>query len=210
MLSKIFVMCIMIAVISFSASVAYFQQQSESKYNFQIDEGNFDSIEWNNAVTKILPRGEELEGKWVLFWSDSSKEFVHGELPITIKKSIGEDEIVSTSYNYAHTDHGKYQILIWKSELVSNLIPKDKVEDILSQTDAKIKKIIDDENLNLDCVIGYYDHYGDEIEVKNDLLFSECGKKDYRIRINFIGKYNQEAIDTLIFLSNSVTSKIVN
>lgn len=208
MVSKILVMYILIAVISFSLSAVYFQQQNESKNNFQINGGNFGSMEWNNEVTKILPRGGELEEDWILFWSDSSEEFVQGEFPITLRKTIEGNEIVSTSYNYAHTDHGKYQILIWKSELLSNWIPKDKVENILTQTDAKIKKIIDDENLNLDCVIGYYDHYGDEMEIKNDLLFSECGKNDYRVRINFIGKYNQEAIDTLIFLSNSAVGKI--
>ncbi len=74
----------------------------------------FENIKWNNEVTRILPRGEELEEKWTFFWSDSTKEFVHGESPITIRKTIAGNEILSTSYNYVHTDHGKYQILIWK------------------------------------------------------------------------------------------------
>lgn len=208
MVSKILVMYIMVAVISFSGSVLYFQQQIESENNFQVNEGNFDSMEWNNEVTRILPRGEELEGKWTLFWSDSTEEFVHGESPIMIKKVIGENEILSTSYNYAHTDYGKYQILIWKSDLMSDWVPKEAVENVFSQTDAKIEKIIDDEKLNTNCVVGYYDYYGDEMETKNDLLFSECANKDYRVRINFLGKYNQEAIDTLIFLSNSAVGKI--
>ena len=56
--------------------------------------------------------------------------------------------------------------------------------------------------------IVYYYYYGKEMQVKNDLLFSECGKEDYRIRINFLGKYDQGAIDTLIFLSNSAVEKI--
>lgn len=208
MVSKILVMYIMVAVISFSGSVAYFQQQNESENNFQIIEEDFDSIEWNNEVTRILPRGEELEGKWTLFWSDSTEEFVPGESPIMIKKVIAENEILSTSYSYAHTDHGKYQILIWKGELVSDWNPKETVERILSQTDAKTEKILEDNNLNSNCVAGYYDFYGDESETKNDLLFSECAKDDYRVRINSLGKYNQEAINTLIFLSNSAVGKI--
>jgi len=48
----------------------------------------FENIKWNNEVTRILPRGEELEEKWTFFWSDSTKEFVHGESPITIRKTI--------------------------------------------------------------------------------------------------------------------------
>jgi hypothetical protein len=208
MVSKILVMYIMIAVISFSVSVVYFQQQNQIKNDSQIAEVDFDSIEWNNEVTRILPRGGELGEKWVLFWSESSEEFVQGEPPTITRKIIDENEILTTSYNYAHTDYGKYQILIWKSELVSNLIPKDTVENILSQRDAKIKKIIDDKNLNSDCTIGYYDYYAEGMQVKNDLLFSECGKDDYRITINFIGKYDQSAIDTLIFLSNSAVGKI--
>lgn len=208
MVSKILVMYIMIAVIAFSVSVVYFQQQNQIKNDSQMAEVDFDSIEWNNEVTRILPRGVELEKKWVLFWSESSEEFVQGEPPTITRKIIEGNETLTTSYNYAHTDHGKYQILIWKSELVSNWIPKDAVENIFSQTDAKIEKIIDGKNLNLDCVIGYYDYYGEEMQVKNDLLFSECGKEDYRIRINFLGKYDQGAIDTLIFLSNSAVGKI--
>jgi len=208
MVSKILVMYIIIAVISFSVSVVYFQQQNQIKNDSQIAEVDFDSIEWNNEVTRILPRGGELDESWVLLWSESSEEFVHGEPPIITRKTIAENEILTTSYNYAHTDHGKYQILIWKSELVSNWIPKEAVENIFAQTDAKIEKIIDGKNLSLDCVMGYYDYYGEEMQVKNDLLFSECGKEDYRIRINFLGKYDQGAIDTVIFLSNSAVEKI--
>ena len=208
MVSKILVMYIMVAVISFSGSVLYFQQQNESENNFQVSEGDFDSIEWNNEVTRILPRGEELEGKWTLFWSDSTEKFVHGESPIMIKKVIAENEILSTSYIYAHKDQGKYQILIWKGELVSDWNPKETVERVLSQTDAKIEKILEDNNLDSNCVAGYYNFYGGESEIKNDLLFSECAKDDYRIRINSLGKYNQETINTLIFLSNSAVGKI--
>ena len=208
MASKILIMYIIVAVVSFSASVAYFQQENKIENKFQINETDFDSAEWNNEVTRILPRGEELEEKWTLYWSDASEEFVHGEDPVTIQNTIEGSEIFVTSYNYAHSEHGKYQILIWKGELVSDWDPKKAVEKILVQTDAKIEKIIEDGNLNSNCVIGYYDLYGDEQKIKNDLLLSECAKNDYRIRINSLGKYNQEVIDTLIVLSNSVVAKI--
>ena len=208
MVSKILAIYIMMAVITFSASVVFFQQQNESENKFKVNKEIFKNVEWNNEVTRILPRGEELEEKWTFFWSDSTKEFVHGESPIMIRKTIAGNEILSTSYNYAHTDHGKYQILIWKGELVSDWNPKETIERIFFQTDAKIEQFVDDENLDSNCVIGYYDFYGDEMEIKNDLLFSECAKNDYRIRINSLGKYNQETIDTLIFLSNSAIGKI--
>jgi len=59
------------------------------------------------------------------------------------------------------------------------------------------------------CVVGYYDIYGDEKEIKNELLFSECAKKDYRIRVNLVeGEYNQDAINKLVFLSNLAVGKI--
>ena len=140
MVSKIIVIYIMIAVISFSVSVVSHQQQNELEKKILVSEESFDNIEWNNEVTRILPRGEDLEGEWALFWSDATKEFVHGDPPIVNRKTIMENEILSTSYSYAHIDHGKYQILIWRSDLVSNWIPKDVVENILSQTDAKREK----------------------------------------------------------------------
>jgi hypothetical protein len=51
--------------------------------------------------------------------------------------------------------------------------------------------------------------YGDKKEIKNELLFSECTKKDYRIRVNLVeGEYNQDVIKELVFLNNLVVGKI--
>ena len=63
--------------------------------------------------------------------------------------------------------------------------------------------------MNSNCVVGYYDYYGEDNEIKNDLLFSECAKEDYRIRINLVeGEYNQKSIDNMVFFSNLVLGKI--
>ena len=102
-----------------------------------------------------------------------------------------------------------YQILIWKGALVSNWIPKEAIENIFLQTDAKTEKIIEGLDLIPNCMVGYYDYYGDENEIKNDLLFSECAKEDFRIRVNLIeGEYNQESVEKMVFLSNMVVGKI--
>ncbi len=59
------------------------------------------------------------------------------------------------------------------------------------------------------CVVGYYDIYGDEKEIKNELLFSECAKNDYRVRVNLVeGEYNQESIEKIVSLSNLAVGKI--
>ena len=208
MVSKIVIMYILVAVISFSTSVLYFQQEKESGYRFQIQKQTFDEIEWNNEVTRILPRGEDLGNEWYMLWSDASEEFIQGESPIVIKKIVEGEEILSTSYTYANKNNGKYQILIWKGSAMSDWVPKDAVENTFIQTDAKIERILDEENLNQNCVIGYYDYYGDEVKIKNDSLFAECAKNDFRVKVNAITRYNQEAIDNLVLVSNSVIDKI--
>ena len=208
MVSKIIIMYILVAAISFSASVIYFQQEKESGNGFQIHKQTFDESEWNNEVTRILPRSDDLGNEWYLLWSDASEEFNEGEPPIVIKKTIEGEEILSTSYTYANKNNGKYQILIWKGVIMPDRTPKEAVENIFTQTDAKTEKILDEENLNQNCVIGYYDYYGDEVKIKNDLLFAECVKNDYRVKVNVIARYNQEAINNLVLISNSVIDKI--
>ena len=207
--SKILGGVIVIAVIIVSSSILFSQQKVESENKFQVYTEKFDDFEWNNEVTRILPREGELGGEWTLMWSDATEEFVQTQSPIIIRKTIAGNEILSTSYSYSHKVHGTYQILIWKGELVSNWNPKEAVENIFLQTDAKIEKILDDVNLNSNCVAAYYDFYGDEFEIKNDLLFSECAKNDFRIRVNLIeGEYNQDAINKLIFFTNLTIEKI--
>ncbi len=207
MIPRIIVASIVVALIVISVSIVFSQQQFESENKFQVYKEEFKDVEWNNKITKILPR-EELEIEWTLLWSDGAEEFVQGQYPIMIRKTIAGNEILLTSYNYAHIEH-TYQILIWKGELVSDWIPKEAIENIFSQTNAKIKQKIEGLDLIPNCVVAYYDVYGDEKEIKNELLFSECAKKDYRIRVNLVeGEYNQEAINELVFLSNLVVGKI--
>jgi len=209
MVSKILAIYIIIAAITFSGSVLFFQQQNESENGFQVYKEKFNDVEWNTEVTKILPREGELGNEWMYLWSESSEKFVAGELPIMIKKTIRGNEILSTSYSYSHEKYGTYQVLIWKGELVSDWNPKESIENIFSQTDAKTEKVLEGLDLIPNCVVAYYDYYGDEKEVKNDLLFSECAKKDFRIRINLVeGEYTKESIEELVFLSNLVIGKI--
>lgn len=209
MISKIIVSSIIVAVIIVSASSLFTIQEIESVKKFQIYEEKVKSIDWNNDAAKILPNAGELGAEWTLMWSDGTKEFVEAESPVIVRKTIAGNEILSTSYNYAHTEYGTYQILIWKGELVSDWVPKEAVQNIFSQTDAKIEKTIEGLDLIPNCVVAYYDYYGDEMEIKNDLLFSECAKKDYRIRVNLVeGEFNQESTDALVFLSNYVVGKI--
>ncbi len=141
--------------------------------------------------------------------SNSSEKFIQGENPIIIKKTVVENEILSTSYTYSHKDDETYQILIWKGKLVSNWIPKEAIENIFAQTNAKTEKIIGNLDLISNCVVAYYDYYGEESEIKNDLLFSECTKEDFRIRINLAeGKYNEESVEKIVFPSNLAVGKI--
>jgi len=83
------------------------------------------------------------------------------------------------------------------------------VENIFLQTDAKTEKILEGLDLIPNCIVAYYDYYGKNNEIKNDLLFSECAKNDFRIRVNLVeGEYNQESINTVVFLSNMAVGKI--
>jgi len=207
MVSKILSMYIIIAIITFSVSVLYFQQQ-ESETKIELYKEKFGDIEWNNEVTKILPREGKLEEGWTFLWSDGAEEYIEGQTPITITRTIQGSEISSTSYSYSKKSLGTYQILIWKGDLVADWNPKESIENIFLHTDAKIEQILD-VDVNENCVVAYYDFYGDEQEIKNDSLFAECAKKDYKIRINFgRGNYNQESIDMLVYLSNQTVGKI--
>ena len=208
MVAKIIIVGIIISIIIISSSVLILQEQLKSENRFQVYREEFKDVEWNNEVTRILPR-EELGKEWTLLWSDGSEEFVEGQYPIMVKKTIAENEIVSTSYNYAHIENGTYQILIWKSELISDWNPRETVEGIFMQMDAKIEKIFVGLDLIPNCVVAYYDFYGDEKEITNELLFSECAKNDFRIRVHLVeGEYNQETIGNIVYLSNSVVGKI--
>jgi len=206
---KIIGLAIVIAIIIISSSIIITQQGMESQNRLQVKTEKFDSEEWNNEATRILPKQGELGNEWVLLWSDATKKFIQSEAPIIIRKTIGGNEIISTSYSYAHKDFGTYQILIWKGDLVSEWNPKDAVENIFLQTNAKTEKILQGLDLIPNCVVAYYDYYGESSEIKNDLLFSECAKKDFRIRVNLVeGEYNQESINAVVFLSNNVVGKI--
>jgi hypothetical protein len=208
MVSKIVMMQIMIAIIGFSGSVLYFQQ-NDSGIDFQTSNVNFDDAEWNTPVTYILPKEEIVENGWTFLWSDSSQKFVAGEFPITNKRIIEDDEMLSTSYSYSHKSFGTYQVLIWKGQVVSDWNPQEAVEKVIMQTNAETKKIIDSSEIYSNCAIGYYDVYGDQNVRKNDLMFAECSKEDYRVRINHMhGEHNQEAIDMLVYLSNTMMGKI--
>ena len=207
MKSKILAIPIIIGIVIVLLSVIVAQDQTYGK--IKVFEEKLNEEDWNNEVTRILPRKGELSKEWILKWSDSTERFIQAESPIMVRKTIVENEVISTSYSYAHSEYGTYQILIWKGELVSNWIPKEAVKNIFSQTDAKTEKILEGLDLIPNCVVGYYDYYGEEKEIKNDLLFSECAKNDFRIRINLVeGEYNQESIEKIVFFSNLVTGKI--
>ena len=209
MVSKTIVTSIIVAMIIVSVSLSFTLQEIESANKFQIYVERLDKIDWNNDATKILPNVGELGAEWTLMWSDGAKEAVKGDAPIIFRKTIDGNEILSTSYIYTHTEYGTYQILIWKGELLSNWVPREAVENIFAQTDAVIEKTIEGLDLVQYCVVAYYDYYGDEMKIKNDLLFSECAKNDYRIRVNLIeGEFNQKSIDALVLLSNYAVGKI--
>ena len=209
MVSKIIVTSIIVAMIIVSVSLSFTLQEIESANKFQIYVERLDKIDWDNDATKILPNAGELGAEWTLMWSDGAKESVKGDAPIIFRKTIDGNEILSTSYIYTHTEYGTYQILIWKGELLSNWVPREAVENIFAQTDAVIEKTIEGLDLVQYCVVAYYDYYGDEMKIKNDLLFSECAKNDYRIRVNLVeGEFNQKSINALVLLSNYAVGKI--
>ena len=206
---KITSISIIIAAIIISSATMFSYQQSKSENDFQVYKEKIYGTEWNEEITKILPRELDLGKEWELMWSDSSEDFIQGQNPIIFKKIIADNEILLTSYNYSYEDHETYQILIWKGELVSNWSPKDAVENIFLQIDAKTEKVLTGLDLIPSCTVAYYNYYGNEDQIKNDLLFSECAKKDFRIRINLIeGEYNQKNVENIVFLSNIVISKI--
>ena len=209
MIPKLIAASFIAATIIVSISIVFSEQQSTAENNFQFYEEKYDNVEWSNEVTKILLREGELGGEWKLLWSDASKEYSEGESPVMIKKTISGNDVYSTSYNYKHMTDGTYQILIWKGELVSEWNPSEAVENIFIQTDAKIEKTLSEPNLNSSCVVAYYDYYGEDSSIQSDLLFSECAKNDYRVRINLVeGDFNQDSIQNMILLSNTVTEKI--
>ena len=56
--------------------------------------------------------------------------------------------------------------------------------------------------------MGYYDMYGEQSNNKFDLLFTECAKDTYRIRINLSeGKYSEESVKSMTEF-NQVIEKI--
>ena len=206
---KIIGISIIIALIFISGATIFSYQQTESINDFQVYKEKIYDEEWEKEITQILPREIDLGKEWTLMWSESTENFIQGENPIIFKKTITDNEILSTSYNYSYKDHETYQILIWKGELVSDWIPKETVENIFLQTDAKTEKVLNGLDLIPNCTVAYYDYYGEENEIKNDLLFSECAKNDFRVRINLVeGEYNQENIEKLVFLSNLIIGKI--
>ena len=206
---RIILVSIIIAIIIVLGSAIFSQQQVESNNKFQINEERFENMEWNTEITEKLPTQMELGEDWKLLWSDSTETFVEGENPIIFRKTVAGNEILLTSYSYSHESFGTYQILIWKGEMVSNWIPKEAIENIFHQTDAKTEKIFDGLDLIPNCLVAYYDYYGEEKEFKNNLLFSECAKEDFRVRVNLVeGEFSESAIEKIVFLSNSVMGKI--
>ena len=206
---KIIGTSIIISLIIIFGATLFSYQQFELENDFQVYNEKIYGTEWNEKITQILPREADLGKEWELMWSDSTEQFILGENPIIYKKTITDNEILLTSYNYSYKDSETYQILIWKGELVSNWIPKEAVENIFLQIDAKTEKTLNGLDLIPHCTIAYYDYYGESEEIKNDLLFSECAKNDFRIRINLIeGEYNQENIERMVFLSNLIIGKI--
>lgn len=205
---KIIGVSIVIAIIIVSGSVL-FSLQAESNNKFQVNEERFDNIAWNNEITEKLPTQMELGKDWKLLWSDATETFIVGENPIIFKKTIAGNEILSTSYSYSYEGFGTYQIFIWKGEMVSNWIPRNAIDNIFLQTDAKTEKILEGLDLIPNCLVAYYDYYGEESEIENNLLFAECAKKDFRVRVDLVeGEFNENAVEKIVFLSNLVVGKI--
>ena len=203
---KIVIAGIIIVAISFFISSI---QNSESDVVVEKIMVDFDSSEWNNEVTKILPKQSQAGKEWMPLWSDGSNMFVQGEMPITNTKKIGNSEITSTSYNYQNHEIGTIQIFVWKGEWVSEWDHENAVNTVLQQVDGVVEKMLKPDNLSAFCTMGYYDLYGKEDSKKNDLLFSECSKDNYRIRINLSeGKYSEKSIESVIMFSNQVVEQI--
>ena len=203
---KIVVIGIIIVVVSFFISAI---QNSESDSVVKKTKVDFDSLEWNNEVTKLLPKQSQIGKEWTPLWSDGSNMFVQGEMPITNTKKIGNNDITSTSYNYQNQEIGTIQIFIWKGEWVSEWDHENAVDTVLQQVDGAVEKMLKPENLSTFCTMGYYDLYGKEDSKKNDLLFSECSKDNYRIRVNLSeGKYSEKSIESVIMFSNQVVEQI--
>lgn len=205
---KIIAVNIIIAIGIVSGSVL-FSLQIESNNKFQVNEEKFDNAAWNTEITGKLPTQMQLGKDWKLLWSDATETFIVGENPIIVRKTIADKEILSTSYRYSYEDFGTYQIFIWKGEMFSNWIPRDAIENIFLQTDAKTEKIFEGLDLIPNCMVAYYDYYGEENEIENNLLFSECAKEDYRIRVDLVeGEFDENAVEKIVFLSNLVVGKI--
>lgn len=202
---KVIILGVSIVAVSFFISS---QQNTEDNFISEKNIVDFSSQEWNNSVTKILPRQSQIGDEWIPLWSDSSKTFKQGEDPITTIKEIGKNEIVSTSYNYQNSQIGIIQILVWKGEVVSEWDHENAVDMVLQQVDGIVEKILNPSNLSEFCTMGYYNMYGEEND-KFDLLFTECAKDSYRIRINLAeGKYSDESIKSMTMFSNQVIEKI--
>lgn len=195
-------------IISASLLIIISQQNDQIKTPIQKNNVDFNSIKWNNHITKILPKQEQIGNEWIPLWSDSSKEYKRGETPITTTKMIGNNEITSTSYNYQNSEIGTIQILVWHGELFAEWDHKYAVENIFNQVNGNVEEIIDNPNLSKNCTVGYYELYKTS-ESSNDLLFSECAKDNYRIRINLVeGEYSKKTIETVIFFSNLIMEQI--
>ena len=198
-------------MIIFALSIGISSQQN-SNADIQIENvsADYNSKEWNNQVTKILPKQDQIGDKWIPLWSDSSQEFKQGEKPITNTKTIAKNEITSTSYSYKNPDVGVIQVLVWNGEWVSEWDHKRAVDTVLEQVDAQIEKTVENSKLSADCTMGYYDLYGEkENSNKFDLLFSECSKDNYRIRVNLVeGEFSEDGIEAIILFSNKAIEQI--
>ena len=209
MIPKIIACSLIAATIIVTFAIGFTQQETKAENEFNVYQEKFNDKDWNNDITKLLPREGDLGREWKLLWSDGSEKFSEGESPIIIKKTISDNEILSTSYNYMHIKDGTFQILIWKGGLLEDWSPHNTVQSIFAQTDAKIEKILTSPNSNTNCINAYYDYYGNDEEIKMDLLFSECAKEDYRIRVNLIdGEYNKNSFEKIILLTNLTLEKI--
>lgn len=202
---------VMAGIVIIAISIGISSQQN-SKADIQtkntiIDYGN---EAWNNQVTKILPKQNQIGKQWIPLWSDSSKEFIQGEDPVTNTRTIAKNEITSTSYSYKNPDIGVIQVLVWNGEWVSEWDHNLAVDAVLQQVDAQIEKKIENPRLSKNCTMGYYDLYGEkENSNKFDLLFSECSKNNFRIRVNLAeGEFSDDGIESVISFSNQVIEQI--